>query len=1299
MKLLNRGIQIALAGATLLTASAVMADYSSAVQSQGPVGYWRLNETVQPQLIDYIARNFGSLGTSYNGTFTDGAKRGGPSAIVSEPTHASAYFPGAVEGGRVRIPYNDAWNTSAFSVEFWAKPAQTGGLVCPAASTTFPSSSTDTSRAGWLFYQGPPSSDSGNGWYFRVYYLNGSTLGSKAAAVALPIDTNAWYHVAGVFDGSILKLYVNGSLAATASLPAGAAFIPSSDGSTPLTFGARADGNLGYWTYPGYIDEAAVYSKVLTDAQILSHYQAGVATAPATAYQQVILTDAPAGYWRFDEVDPATPIAANLGTLGAAANGSYYYPATVGSVGPRPSDFNGFESGNTGVAFDGTGGSVTIPALNMDTDTITITAWIKRNGDQVGDAAIVMTDSAKTIAGLKIDQSEQELSYTWNGNTADSSFRSYLGIPDNTWVFTALVIKPDSALLALQDGSAWTTTINYVAHDSLPFEDVTLIGTNSAKSDLIFKGSIDEVAIFNRALSVGELFTEYASAVGGVAPQLFTDAVVSPDMPYAGDTLTISVDAGGTAPLTYVWKKGSTVISGATNAVYTKSGITTADSGNYTVVISNPFGTVSKEDIAVTVSASEVPTISLDPVGRTLYPGGYLHLITSAAGGNLSYQWKLNGTAITGATNSSYTVSSVTAADSGSYTVTVKNSLGTATSGAAAITVVTPATGSYEAAIVADVPFGWWRLNEPAGESTAYDSMGRNDGAYQVSAVLGAKGVVANSTDTAVTSDGSSPIALVPYTKDLNRESFTLEVWAKTAIAGTQMSPVSTYSLTSEGGRGIGFLKTDADQWLGISGNADKYYYYYGDMQFLTLNRWTHLAVTYDDASSALRYYQNGVLVAGPYAGGYKKNVTDPFVIGGLNPGGNMESFWNGQIDEVVYYGAVLNDAQIQAHYTAALYAAGSKPVFTVQPLSRTAIEGSSVTLSVTVEGTLPIGVQWNFNGTAIANATNTSYTISPVDYVNAGTYTVTAVNSVGTTVSSAAVLKVVPEPVFANVTNGLVLHLKFDGDLSDASGRGNAGTAVGDISYVSDGKVGKALHYSTDSDNDSYNYVDLGTPSDLAFGSGNFSVGFWIRLPSGSLPGDLPFFANSEGSYSNPGLTIAPSYNRGGWSWGIGSLGIYGDDKSINNGNWHHLLYCFDRSSVAVTYLDGVAVDTRPDLAGGSINTGNNFSIGQDATGTYSENGEADIDDFGVWNRALTDDEVYDIYSAATTYGKSFDVVGPVTIQVRQAASAVEVIWQAGTLQEAPSITGPWTSVSGATAPYYKTSTTTGTKFYRVKL
>src|SRR5262249_38107041 len=160
--------------------------------------------------------------------------------------------------------------------------------------------------------------------------------------------------------------------------------------------------------------------------------------------------------------------------------------------------------------------------------------------------------------------------------------------------------------------------------------------------------------------------------------------------------------------------------------------------------------------------------------------------------------------------------------------------------------------------------------------------------------------------------------------------------------------------------------------------------------------------------------------------------------------------------------------------------------------------------------------------------------TFGSLTLAQAATYSVTVSNANGVTNSAPATLTVLPPPSSLVLITGLVLHLPFDNSLTDATTRGNNGTAQGNssISYVS-GKLGNALHYSTDTTGGSTNYVTLGVRPDLQFSSNvNFTIAYWVRLPVNYSGGDLPFFCNAVGATTLAGYTFAPSYGYGGISW-----------------------------------------------------------------------------------------------------------------------------------------------------------------------
>lgn len=85
------------------------------------------------------------------------------------------------------------------------------------------------------------------------------------------------------------------------------------------------------------------------------------------------------------------------------------------------------------------------------------------------------------------------------------------------------------------------------------------------------------------------------------------------------------------------------------------------------------------------------PVVTAQPQSLTITPGSRVTFTVAATGGGLSYQWKFNGTAITGATGTTYTLNGTSAASAGSYTVDLANSAGTLTSRAAVLSVITTA--------------------------------------------------------------------------------------------------------------------------------------------------------------------------------------------------------------------------------------------------------------------------------------------------------------------------------------------------------------------------------------------------------------------------------------------------------------------------------------------------------------------------------------------------------------------------------------------------------------------------------
>ena len=156
-----------------------------------------------------------------------------------------------------------------------------------------------------------------------------------------------------------------------------------------------------------------------------------------------------------------------------------------------------------------------------------------------------------------------------------------------------------------------------------------------------------------------------------------------------GQTATFAVVASGSGTLAYQWKKNGTNIPGATASSYTTPATSNADNGAaFAVTVSNSAGSATSNATLTVTDTAIAPAIATQPADQTATTGQTATFAVKASGTSISYQWQKNGTAIAGATFSSYTTPATSSTDTGAkYTVTVSNSLGTVTSNAATLTV------------------------------------------------------------------------------------------------------------------------------------------------------------------------------------------------------------------------------------------------------------------------------------------------------------------------------------------------------------------------------------------------------------------------------------------------------------------------------------------------------------------------------------------------------------------------------------------------------------------------------------
>lgn len=679
----------------------------------------------------------------------------------------------------------------------------------------------------------------------------------------------------------------------------------------------------------------------------------------------------------------------------------------------------------------------------------------------------------------------------------------------------------------------------------------------------------------------------------------------------------------------------------------------------------------------------------------------------------LEFQWTHGTEIIPGATGPELELTDLQWSDAGNYTVKVSNRYGR-TEATATLTLIAPT--KLASVVVGLGPVGYWRLDE-TNRTMVYDYWGIRDGTANAAVSTGLPGPLPNAAkgfddnNTAFGFDGTNSAVEIPPL-NISRAAMTIVAWIKPSGPQDDYAPV----VFCHGGNTAAGLTFQRAGRLGYWWNDAASTYNWASALYPASDSWNFVALVVETRKATI--YLDDLSGFGLHSAVNTAYHPPEEFDAVLNLGADVSTgrFFKGAIDDVVIYDRALTDTEIRAIRDAGVK--GTLPytqmAIVEQPKSQTVMVGTSHALRPRVIGSQPLSFRWEKDGQPILTATRSCLLFNRAIESDSGTYRLFVTQGATTIATEPVNLTVQPVPSCLNLTQDLVLHLKFDGDYRDSSGRSNHGSPRGNPE-IAPGKVGSgALRCSTIVENSivtAANYVSLGTPRDLDFGPGqNFTVAFWVKFTGN--PGDLPFLANNSFSTGDLGVTIAPSYQHSSWSWGFNNvlapqpwpgIAICGLPSSgLNDGTWHHIVHVFDRNGDAVTWLDGVRANATPiaEAANWDFRTRMEWTIGQ-AGGHYAQQGTFVIDDLGIWRRPLTDLECQSIYIFGDKLGASFDNVTPpkISLQIRAAHGGVAIEWPFGILEAATSPEGPWSAVPGVFPPTLQLAPSENARFYRVRL
>jgi hypothetical protein len=206
------------------------------------------------------------------------------------------------------------------------------------------------------------------------------------------------------------------------------------------------------------------------------------------------------------------------------------------------------------------------------------------------------------------------------------------------------------------------------------------------------------VGSFSFAGATGGGATTVPTAVAGQLP--LTNSIAT------GGRLVLPIAATGGGTFTYQWYLNSIALPGATANPYIVEFVTAANSGTYSVDVTNALGTTRLTAGTVNVGGTGSPVIALQPISKVVAPSATFTLATSASGTGLTYQWLRNGVALPGETGAILLRQNVSANDAGSYIVRVTNSAGTVTSQPATISLAADASRPANISVRTNVATG-----------------------------------------------------------------------------------------------------------------------------------------------------------------------------------------------------------------------------------------------------------------------------------------------------------------------------------------------------------------------------------------------------------------------------------------------------------------------------------------------------------------------------------------------------------------------------------------------------------------
>lgn len=311
---------------------------------------------------------------------------------------------------------------------------------------------------------------------------------------AAPMNANQWYALSSVYDGTSLSIYSNGELIAQRFVGAFPPFVNNA----PLTIG----GTIIDQVVGGAVDDVRIYDHALTATEIAAQYQADLpAPVPPPSNEGGLVA-----YYKFNSGNAVDNSGNNLSGV---------------IVGAEPTtDRDGKK--DKALAFDGASDRVNLgnPSQFNFTANFTLSAWIKMDGAQVDKYIVAKYDrdpststSSQFCYGLGVDGFADVYGFVGSAS-AFTDLHAGPSLNDGSWHAVAFAYQGGTAIRLYVDGVLVGSRAVAVQP---PFVNNVPVTVGGALLSQGFAGSVDEVRIYNKALSNDEVAAQYQIDVPKVA--------------------------------------------------------------------------------------------------------------------------------------------------------------------------------------------------------------------------------------------------------------------------------------------------------------------------------------------------------------------------------------------------------------------------------------------------------------------------------------------------------------------------------------------------------------------------------------------------------------------------------------------------------------------------------------------------------------------------------------------------------------------------------------------------------------